>query len=55
MDTLALISQTIDPGELFGWVQTVLEQLGIWGYIQMFVTMMVVLAAVSAFLKFVGR
>lgn len=56
MDTLVMtVFQTIDPGELFGWVQTVLENLGIWTYIQMFVTLMVVLAAVRAFMTFVGR
>jgi hypothetical protein len=59
MGTLAIVGWLMqadpDPGILFGWVQAIFEQLGIWGYLQMFVTLMVVLAAVRLFMKYVGN
>lgn len=54
MDIVAVIAQ-VDPGEMFGWVQAILEQLGVWYYIQMAVVVMIVLAVTGAFLRFFGR
>lgn len=52
---MTILQEAPDPGQMFGWVQAVFEALGVWTYIQMFVTLSIVLAGVSAFMRFTGK
>lgn len=50
-----LVGMQTDPGELFGWVESVFVQLGVWNYIQMFVALAIILGGVKVFQRIFDR
>lgn len=54
MGILAIVTQA-DPGELFGWVEAVFVQLGVWTYIQAIVALSVIIGGVKIVQHMLGR
>lgn len=44
-----------DPGELFGWIESVFTRLGVWGYVQSFVALAVIIGGVQVFQRIFNR
>lgn len=48
------VTQT-DPGVLFGWIESVFTRLGVWGYVQAFVALAVIIGGVQVFQRIFNR
>lgn len=50
-----LVGLQADPGELFGWVESVLTQLGVWNYLQMFLALAIIIGGVKVMQRIFDR
>lgn len=55
LTTHFLVAMQTDPGELFGWIESVFVQLGVWSYIQMFVALSIIIGGVRVFQRIFDR
>lgn len=54
MGVFLVVGQT-DPGQLFGWVESVMTQLGVWGYMQAFLALAIIIGGVKVMQRIFDR